>query len=93
MLSKYLFEILFHIADASKKHPFPCPTTYRIALSHYLDITSVPTTQILKEFAQYVKDDAEKAKLILMGSPTEEGKVWFLLENKLIFKKISYKFS
>ena len=28
--------------DSSKKHPFPCPTTYRTALSYYVDITALP---------------------------------------------------
>jgi hypothetical protein len=62
-------------ADASKKHPFPCPTTYRVALTNYLEITALPTTQLLKEFAQYAHDDAEKTKLQLMGSASNEGKV------------------
>lgn len=61
-------------SDASKKHPFPCPTTYRVALTNYLDITSTPTTQLLKEFAQYASDEKEKAQLQLMGSSSEEGK-------------------
>ena len=34
--------------DSSKKHPFPCPTTYRTALSHYVEITALPRTHILK---------------------------------------------
>ena len=60
--------------DASKKHPFPCPTTFRTALTHYLDITSLPTTQLLKELAQYATNEEEKKQLQLMGSSTEEGK-------------------
>ncbi len=61
--------------DASKRHPFPCPTTYRTALSHYLDITSIPRANVLKELAEYAEDDVEKQKLALMGSNTPEGKV------------------
>ena len=34
--------------DSSKKHPFPCPTTYRTALSHYVEVTALPRTHILK---------------------------------------------
>ncbi len=34
--------------DATKKNPFPCPTTYRTALTHYVDITALPRTHILK---------------------------------------------
>jgi NADPH-ferrihemoprotein reductase len=60
--------------DATKKSPFPCPTTYRTALTFYLDVTSLPTTQLLKELAQYAGDEAEKRTLQLMGSASEEGK-------------------
>ena len=42
--------------DSSKKHPFPCPCTYRRALSHYLDVTSNPRTHVLKELAEYTSD-------------------------------------
>jgi NADPH-ferrihemoprotein reductase len=61
--------------DAPKKHPFPCPTTFRTALTHYLDITSLPTTQLLKELAQYATDENERKQLQLMSSASEEGKV------------------
>lgn len=61
--------------DAPKKNPFPCPTTFRTALSFYLDITSLPTTQLLKELAQYAADENERKQLQLMGSASEEGKV------------------
>lgn len=61
--------------DATKKNPFPCPTTFRTALTFYLDITSLPTTQLLKELAQYAEDETEKKKLQTMGSASEEGKV------------------
>ena len=64
--------------DASKRHPFPCPTTYRTALSHYLDITSIPRANVLKELAEYAEDEEEKKKLLLMGSNTPEGKARIL---------------
>jgi len=65
------------LEDASKKHPFPCPTTYRTALSHYLDITSCPRTNVLKELAEYAEDPAEKEFLIKLAQPSAEGKVGF----------------
>ena len=61
--------------EASKKHPFPCPCTYRTALSHYLDITSVPRTHILRELAEYAAEDKDKEFLLQITSPTPEGKV------------------
>lgn len=60
--------------DSSKKHPFPCPTTYRTALTYYLDITSTPRTHVLKEIAEYCSDEKEKELLKTMTMPTEEGK-------------------
>lgn len=65
----------FFLEDAQKKNPFPCPCSYRTALSYYLDLTSHPNTQVLKEIAQYATDEDEKALLTLMGSYSEEGKV------------------
>jgi len=62
--------------EASKKHPFPCPTTYRTALLHYLDITSCPRTNVLKELAEYASDSGEKDFLLKLSQSTPEGKVW-----------------
>lgn len=61
--------------DAQKKNPFPCPCSYRTALTYYLDLTSVPNTQILKDLAQYATDENDKALLTLMGSYSDEGRV------------------
>jgi len=48
--------ILLVIEESSKKHPFPCPCTYRTALTYYLDITSNPRTHIMKELIEYASD-------------------------------------
>ena len=69
-----IFSLVNIDSDASKKNPFPCPTTYRVALTNYLDVTSILSTQIIKELAQYAENEEDKAKLQLMGSPSEEGK-------------------
>jgi len=60
-----------------KKHPFPCPTTYRTALLHYVDICAIPRTHILAELAKYTTDADEKAKLELMSGTTAEGKALY----------------
>jgi len=60
--------------DSSKKHPFPCPTTYRTALSHYVEVTALPRTHILKEMSVYTSDPDERSKLELMCGTTSEGK-------------------
>lgn len=65
-----------HVSEeASKKHPFPCPTTYRTAFSHYLDITGTPRTHILRELAEYAQDQKDKDFLNKLSSSTPEGKV------------------
>ena len=60
--------------DSTKKTPFPCPTTYRTALLHYVDITALPRTHVLKEFAEYTTDEEEKKLLLLMSASTPEGR-------------------
>ena len=60
--------------EATRRNPFPCPTTYRTALTYYVDITALPRTHVFKELAEYTEDEAEKAKLLLMSGTTQEGK-------------------
>lgn len=60
--------------DSTKRTPFPCPTTYRTALLHYVDITALPRTHVLKELAEYTSDPSEKDILLQMGSSTPEGR-------------------
>lgn len=61
--------------ESNKKHPFPCPTTYRTALTYYLDITNPPRTNVLYELAQYAMDAGEQDRLRKMASSAAEGKV------------------
>ena len=63
------------LEDSPKKHPFPCPTTYRTALLHYVDIASVVKTHVLRELAEYAKDFHHKEFLINITDTTEEAKV------------------
>ncbi|XP_049858978.1 NADPH--cytochrome P450 reductase [Schistocerca gregaria] len=74
--------------ESTKKHPFPCPCSYRTALRHYLDITSNPRTHILKELVEYTKDPEEQEKLKLMSSTSPEGKSlynqWIIKDNRNI---------
>nr|CAG4641507.1 EOG090X027R [Eurycercus lamellatus] len=72
--------------DSSKKHPFPCPCTFRTALSYYLDIISNPRPHVLKELAEYTTDPEEKEKLLKMALTNAEGKElyqqWILQANR-----------
>ena len=58
---------------SSKKNPFPCPTTFRTALTHYVDICTPPRSNVIKDLAQYATDENEKAFLLKLSS--NEGKV------------------
>ena len=60
--------------DATRKNPFPCPTTYRTALSYYVDISAIPRTHVLKEMADYTANEEEKRMLLLMSGTSQEGK-------------------
>ncbi|KAH8040982.1 hypothetical protein HPB51_013382 [Rhipicephalus microplus] len=60
--------------DSSKKHPFPCPCSYRTALLYYVDITTPPRTHVLKEISEYATNEEEKKMLKLMSSSSDEGK-------------------
>lgn len=67
----------FLLEQAAKKHPFPCPTSYRTALSYYVDITSTPRTNVLRELADHASDPAHRDFLLEITSATEEGKVYW----------------
>lgn len=63
------------LADSSKRHPFPCPTSYRTALLHYVDIVAPVKSHVLRAFAEFTADPKEKEYLILLSTATEEGLV------------------
>uniref|UniRef100_A0A8C9WAJ1 NADPH--cytochrome P450 reductase n=1 Tax=Scleropages formosus TaxID=113540 RepID=A0A8C9WAJ1_SCLFO len=63
--------------ESNKKHPFPCPTTYRTALTHYLDISNPPRTNVLYEIAQYATDPKDQENLRKMASSSAEGKAMY----------------
>ncbi|XP_056329063.1 P450 (cytochrome) oxidoreductase b isoform X2 [Danio aesculapii] len=63
--------------ESNKKHPFPCPTSYRTALTHYLDITNSPRTNVLYELAQYATDPKDQENMRKMASSSAEGKAQY----------------
>ncbi len=67
--------VCFLSEESNKKHPFPCPTTYRTALTHYLDITNPPRTNVLYELAQYATEPKDQESMKKMASSSPEGKV------------------
>ena len=56
------------LEDSSKKFPFPCPTTFRTALTHYVDIHSPPRVNLLNELIQYCDGDAKDQLIKLCGT-------------------------
>ena len=43
-------------------------------MSHYVDITALPRTHVLKEIAAYTTDENEKEMLNLMTTNSDEGR-------------------
>jgi len=60
--------------DSNKRHPFPCPTTFGTAFTHYLDITNPLRTNVLHELAAYCTEEKDKEFLLLLSSKDEQGK-------------------
>eukprot|EP00056_Hartaetosiga_gracilis_P004000 m.70237 g.70237 ORF g.70237 m.70237 type:complete len:668 (+) comp11664_c0_seq1:84-2087(+) len=69
--------IYLHTTDqfSRKKTPFPCPCSYRTALTHYVDICSVPGLNVFQELIQYAEDEDEKKRLTFLVS--KEGRKEF----------------
>ncbi|OWR41297.1 NADPH--cytochrome P450 reductase isoform X1 [Danaus plexippus] len=72
-----VFSLINTDQESTKKNPFPCPTSYRTALSHYIEITALPRTHILRELAEYCMEDEDKNKLLLMATNSQEGKALY----------------
>lgn len=56
---------------ASKTHPFPCPCSFRTALTHYIDFISPLRGNIIKFLAQHTADFREKSVLLRYGRPAD----------------------
>lgn len=62
-----IFSLINTDQESSKKHPFPCPTSYRTALSHYVEITALPRTHILRELVEYCSDEEVRHYLVILN--------------------------
>lgn len=72
-----IFSLINTDQESTKKNPFPCPTSYRTALSHYVEITALPRTHILRELVEYCTDEEDKKKLLLMSTNSQDGKALY----------------
>ena len=73
---------------STKKTPFPCPCSYRTALSYYVDICSLPRNLILKELVQYTDNEEEKNRLIKITANNDDGRAayqeWIVKSSRTI---------
>ncbi|ORX94684.1 NADPH-dependent cytochrome P450 oxidoreductase [Basidiobolus meristosporus CBS 931.73] len=54
-------------ANATKRYPFPVPTTYRVMFRHYLDICALPSRQFFSDLATLANNEPSKAYLKKLG--------------------------
>ncbi|XP_065065029.1 NADPH--cytochrome P450 reductase-like [Rhopilema esculentum] len=69
-----VFKLVNVDEDATKKSPFPCPTTYRTALLHYVDIANIVKTHILAELVPFACNEDDRDFLSKIVGGDEEGK-------------------
>ena len=53
---------------SSKRHPFPCPCTFRTALTFYVDLSAPPRASLLSDLAEFAADPEHRARLKLLAS-------------------------
>uniref|UniRef100_A0AC35TIQ5 NADPH--cytochrome P450 reductase n=1 Tax=Rhabditophanes sp. KR3021 TaxID=114890 RepID=A0AC35TIQ5_9BILA len=68
-----VFKLTNKDVESTKKYPFPCPTTIRSALLHYVDICAPVKSHVLKVLAEYASDPKETEYLKLLSTANEEG--------------------
>uniref|UniRef100_A0AC34Q6H4 NADPH--cytochrome P450 reductase n=1 Tax=Panagrolaimus sp. JU765 TaxID=591449 RepID=A0AC34Q6H4_9BILA len=68
-----VFKLINLDEESSKRHPFPCPCSYRTALTHYVDICAPVKSHVLKALVEYTTDEEQKRRLTLLSTATEEG--------------------
>ncbi|KAI6241541.1 NADPH--cytochrome P450 reductase [Aphelenchoides fujianensis] len=68
-----VFKLINLDTDSTKRHPFPCPCSYRTALTHYVDIVAPVKSHVLRAFAEFTTDEKEKNYLTLLSTASEEG--------------------
>ncbi|XP_065180255.1 NADPH--cytochrome P450 reductase-like isoform X2 [Sycon ciliatum] len=59
---------------ASKVNPFPCPSSYRTILSHYVDICALPRTNFLESMIEYCTEDSDKQELLRVTASGDAGR-------------------
>ncbi|CAO3671892.1 unnamed protein product [Rhizopus microsporus] len=60
---------------ASKKHPFPVPTTYRSMFRHYLEICAPASRQTLQTLIEYAPNEEAREVLTRLANDKDEYRV------------------
>ncbi|CAO3665615.1 hypothetical protein G6F70_004573 [Rhizopus microsporus] len=60
---------------ASKKHPFPVPTTYRAVFRHYIDICAAVPRQVLMSLIEYAPTEQSKEALRKLATDKDEYRI------------------
>uniref|UniRef100_A0A914Y621 NADPH--hemoprotein reductase n=1 Tax=Panagrolaimus superbus TaxID=310955 RepID=A0A914Y621_9BILA len=68
-----VFKLINTDEESSKRHPFPCPCSFKTALTHYVDICAPLKSHVLKALVEYTSDEAQKEKLNLLSTASEDG--------------------
>ncbi|KAF6779982.1 hypothetical protein AHF37_00492 [Paragonimus kellicotti] len=72
----------------SRSSPFPCPCSYRTALTHYVDLAGPPRLNVLLKLSYYASNGKEARLLRTLGGITPESKrkykEWILEERRNI---------
>uniref|UniRef100_A0A914P6A2 Flavodoxin-like domain-containing protein n=1 Tax=Panagrolaimus davidi TaxID=227884 RepID=A0A914P6A2_9BILA len=74
-----IFKLINTDEQSSKRYPFPCPCTFKTALTHYVDICAPVKSHVLKALIEYTTDEAQKKRLNLLSTASKEGLVSFFL--------------
>uniref|UniRef100_A0AC34EZW2 Sulfite reductase [NADPH] flavoprotein alpha-component-like FAD-binding domain-containing protein n=1 Tax=Panagrolaimus sp. ES5 TaxID=591445 RepID=A0AC34EZW2_9BILA len=57
-----VFKLINNDKESSKRFPFPCPCTFRTALTHYVDISAPVKSHVLKALAEFTTDEKQKER-------------------------------
>lgn len=60
---------------ASKKHPFPVPTTYRSMFRHYLEICAPASRQTLQTLIEYAPNEEARGALTRLANDKDEYRI------------------
>lgn len=84
-----IFSLVNTDQESSKKHPFPCPTSYRTALSHYVEITALPRTHILRELVEYCSEEEVRSIFVDLVKIQQCKKRHLIILNNIFTLKLS----